>query len=999
MLKYRANRAGLQRPTVAVTAARGTVVARDSFHPARYYARLTSALVTKPNRLGPPTILCDAASRSMKTNELRELYLEFFESKGHTRCASDVLVPTWDPSVLFTPAGMNHFKDHFLGKVKLEFTRATSCQKCLRTGDIENVGRTAYHHTFFEMLGNFSFGDYFKREAILWSWEFLTSRKWLGMSPERLSVTVYKEDDEAAEIWASDVKLPANRIVRMDEDENFWPASAPSAGPDGVCGPCSEIYFHPEHGSEVEIWNLVFTQFNRVGSPPDNLRPLPSKNIDTGMGLERTAATLQGVDSNFHIDTLLPIVEAAAEVCGVKYDPRSETGRRLRRITDHVRACTFAVHENVYPGPNKEKYVVKRLLRRAVLDGHQLGMREPFLHRIVPMVVEMMNQPYPELSETSQRVQAVIENEETRFFDTIDDGLARIEAVFKQLSAAGKVTVPGEEAAELYQTYGVPPELFESMAEERQLAFDWSGFHSAMKQHGLVSETGEEIVMGDRGPIDALKRAVKSTEFLGYESVTAPATVRGIVAGEQLYDVYDQRGSEHPLILVLDRSPFYGESGGQVGDTGWVTGDDVKVRITDTQRDAGILLHVGYIESGTLRTGEQVTARVDAERREGIRRAHSATHILHHALQQQLGSHAQQQGSKVDEDWLRFDFTNLNPVDPEQVTEITSLVAEWVAADAPIQCQVLPLAEARSQGAMMLFGEKYPDPVRMVSMGDFSKELCGGTHLSRTKDVGSFEILVEEGVAAGTRRIVALTGNKAAEHLQQIEDALATAADLLATLPVGVVAATRRLIAEQRSLKKQLAGGGPGDVPSLADADTLPVGGGTVESRRAALAEVARLLSVGPLDVPDRIRAIQRDHESLRLRLAQRAAAGPLTADDLLAQAEDIDGVSVIVSEAAAAESNLMRHLIDQIRNKRSPAAILLASTTDDQKVVLVAGITADLKDRGISAGEWIRPVAAEVGGGGGGRADMAQAGGKNPAKVPAALEIARQKIRDLLHA
>ena len=340
----------------------------------------------------------------MQTNELREKYLEFFEGKGHTRRPSDVLVPTWDPSVLFTPAGMNQFKDHFLGKVKLDFIRAVTCQKCLRTGDIENVGRTAYHHTFFEMLGNFSFGDYFKRDAIAWAWEFLTDRKWLGIDPDRLSVSVYVDDDEAAEIWAHDIGLPPERIERMDEDENFWPAGAPSKGPDGVCGPCSEIFYHPATGKEVEIWNLVFTQFNRVGDPPDNLRPLPSKNIDTGMGLERTAATLQNVDSNFHIDILMPVVLAAAEVCSKRYQPDTDDGRRLRRITDHVRACTFAIHENVYPGPNKEKYVVKRLLRRAVLDGHQLGLREPFLHQIVPAVVDAMLPAYPELAETLAQV-------------------------------------------------------------------------------------------------------------------------------------------------------------------------------------------------------------------------------------------------------------------------------------------------------------------------------------------------------------------------------------------------------------------------------------------------------------------------------------------------------------------------------------------------------------------------------------------------------------------
>ncbi|MEQ8835660.1 MAG: alanine--tRNA ligase, partial [Lacipirellulaceae bacterium] len=469
----------------------------------------------------------------MQTNELREKYLAFYETKDHTRVGSDVLVPTWDPSVLFTPAGMNQFKDHFLGKVKLDFTRATTCQKCLRTGDIDNVGRTAYHHTFFEMLGNFSFGDYFKSEAIHWAWEFLTEEKWLGLDPARLSVTVYKDDDEAADIWHEKVGVPTAKIARMEEDENFWPASAPSLGPDGVCGPCSEIYYTDKTGKEVEIWNLVFTQFNRVGDPPDNLRPLPSKNIDTGMGLERTAATLQGVPTNYHIDILMPIVEAAAEVCGVKYELDSDAGRRCRRITDHVRACTFAVHENVYPGANKEKYVVKRLLRRAVLDGHQMGLSEPFLHKLVPAVVEQMKAAYPELTETVDRVSSVIESEEANFFGTIDAGLNRIDRVFEEMKSAGNMMVEGAVAAELYQTYGVPPELFEQIAAEQKLAFDWDGYAKAMEEHGQASGKVQHTVMGAKGPLDSLKQALEATEFLGYESTSVPEVhVLGIIAGE-----------------------------------------------------------------------------------------------------------------------------------------------------------------------------------------------------------------------------------------------------------------------------------------------------------------------------------------------------------------------------------------------------------------------------------------------------------------------------------
>ncbi len=938
----------------------------------------------------------------MKTDELREKYLAFYESKGHRRCDSDVLVPTWDPSVLFTPAGMNQFKDHFLGKVKLDFTRATTCQKCLRTGDIDNVGRTAYHHTFFEMLGNFSFGDYFKREAINWAWEFLTDKKWLGIDPERLSVTVYKDDDEAAEIWSSDIKLPTARIERLEEDENFWPASAPSQGPDGVCGPCSEIYFHPDEGQSVEIWNLVFTQFNRVGDPPDNLRPLPSKNIDTGMGLERTVATLQGVPTNYHIDNLMPIVQAAAEICGQQYSLDSEEGRRLRRITDHVRACTFAVHENVYPGPNKEKYVIKRLLRRAVLDGHQMGVREPFLHQLVPAVVEAMKAPYPDLTETVERVASVIEKEEANFFGTIDDGLHRIEKVFEEMRTDNRVKVEGAVAAELYQTFGVPPELFEALAAEHNLAFDWEGYTKSMEEHGEVSGKVQHTVMGAKGPIDSLKHALHSTEFLGYETTKAPAVVKGIIAGtppdDHLCDTMEEVGHENPLRVVLDRTPFYGESGGQVGDTGRLVGEGFEFEVSDTQKDGQLVIHIGHLLKGTMSEGAKVEAIVDVERRDGIRRAHSATHILHHALQQLLGTHAQQQGSKVDEDWLRFDFTNLSPVESEQLAKIGGDVEEKVLAAQAIKWETLPLAEARSQGAMMLFGEKYPDPVRMVSMGDFSKELCGGTHLENTREVQAFEILSEEGVSAGTRRITALTGKRAEEHSGQITEALQGTAQLLGCAPSAVPRNVQVLLEQQRDLRKTLAAGGAAPEVKAGGMSTV-VGQETVSSSQAKqiLTETAHLLSVAPLSVLERVTAVVEEVSTLHGRLEERAAAGPITADGLLESAEKIGEATIVVAEAPTAEPNLMRQLIDQIRQKVGTSAVLLASSEGDDKVTLVAGVSQDLQQQGAHAGNWVKPVAQTLGGGGGGRPDMAQAGGRQPAKLPEALQVAKETISEML--
>jgi len=943
----------------------------------------------------------------MKTDELREKYLAFFESKGHTRCASDVLVPTWDPSVLFTPAGMNQFKDHFLGKVKLDFTRAASCQKCMRTGDIDNVGRTARHHTFFEMLGNFSFGDYFKREAINWAWEFLTAKKWLGIDKGKLSITVFEDDDEAAEIWRNDVGVLADRIERMGEDDNFWPAGAPSQGPDGVCGPCSEIFYYNEGDPEgVEIWNLVFTQFNRVGEPPDNLRPLPSRNIDTGMGLERAAAMLQGVNSNFHIDILRPLVEAAADVCSIKYEPQTDDGRRLRRIADHVRACSFAVHENVYPGPNKEKYVIKRLLRRAVLDGRQIGLTEPFLYQLVGKVAELMANPYPDLRATVARVEGVIRQEEASFFATIDAGLERISRVFQEMRDGNRMTVDGAMAAELYQTYGVPPELLESLAAEEAFAFDWDGYQRAMEKHGEASGKVQHVVMGSKGPMDSLKEALHETAFVGYESTELSCVVKGIVAdsasNERLCDSIGSGQATQPIRIVLDRCPFYGESGGQVGDTGVLLEDSVEVEITDTQKDGKLLVLSGNVTRGTLTVGAVVTARVDDARRQAIRRAHSATHILHYALQKNVGSYAQQQGSKVDEDWLRFDFTNLAPVSAEQLAAIERDILNKIDAAAPVTAEILPLAEARQAGAMMLFGEKYPDPVRMVSMGEFSKELCGGTHLTNTSEVGTLEILAEEGVSAGTRRIVATTGKKAKQQRTHTEETLdALQKEFGGIEPAQIPAAIEQLAANLRNLKKQLAGGGGGGTSETFadDAQSQPQGAEnlTYTDKKTILKRIARALNVPPMEVPARVTSMRREVQELSDQLEQRSATGSVSADALLEKSATVGDAKVIVENLPSSNPNIMRQLIDQIRKQTDSSAVFLATLPGEDKVVLVAGVSRNLVDKGIKAGDWVKQIAPIVGGGGGGKPDMAQAGGKHPDKLPQALEEAVKWINGQL--
>ncbi len=936
----------------------------------------------------------------MKTDELREKYLSFFQSKGHHRQASDVLVPTWDPSVLFTPAGMNQFKDHFLGKVKLDFTRATTCQKCLRTGDIDNVGRTAYHHTFFEMLGNFSFGDYFKKDAIAWAWEFLTEKKWLGIDPARLTVTVYKDDDEAFQLWNEIIGLPTSRISRLEEDENFWPASAPSQGPDGVCGPCSEIYFTLDSGKTVEIWNLVFTQFNRVGEPPDNLRPLPSKNIDTGMGMERTASVLQNVTTNFHIDILMPIVQAASEVCGIPYQYESDNGRRLRRITDHVRACTFAIHENVYPGPKKARYVIKRLLRRAVLDGHQMGLREPFLHHLVPTVAQMMHAVYPELSQTTERVAQVMRREESDFFATIDSGLERIGRVFDDMQTSGRVMVDGQEAANLYQTYGVPPEMFQQIAAEKNYTFDWEGYRTAMGEHGKISGGGG-MELFETGPIETLKEALQHCEFLGYEKTTADAIVKGIIVGKPKADhlvgsVKTSKVTEMTRI-VLDRSPFYGESGGQLGDSGQLICSKGCFEVTDTQRSGDLIIHYGSVTSGELKEGDIVTAEVNETHRDAIRRAHSATHILHHALQKTVGGHAQQQGSKVDADWLRFDFSNQEPLTEEQLKTVEAISNDRIQDADSIVWKLLPLASAREAGAMMLFGEKYPDPVRMVCIGEFSKELCGGTHANRTDEIELIEILAEESVASGVRRITALTGKRAAGQRQKVDQLARQVASLLGCSIASVGDKSMDLVTAVRKLKKMASGTGNEQVPELI------VKGKNVQTSekytviRAAFKQAARALNVSLEEVPHRIEALLIEQTQLHQQLQQISTSGGMSVDDLLSQAEMVSGTQLIVAETPNANAGMMRQWIDQLRKRSTePIAILLANCVDD-KVTLIAGISQTLVERGFSAGKWITPVAETVGGGGGGKPDLAQAGGKLPAKLPEALQVAKDTWHSML--
>jgi alanyl-tRNA synthetase len=871
----------------------------------------------------------------MKTDELREKYLDFFVSKGCIKRPSDVLVPKDDPTVLFTPAGMNQFKNQFLGIGPLEFTKATTCQKCLRTGDIGNVGVTSYHHTFFEMLGNFSFGDYFKREAIHWAWEFLTSKTWLGLEPGRLTVTVYLDDDEAAQIWHKEVGLPLERISREDEYENFWPAGSPTNGPDGVCGPCSEIYYSPPSGGpKVEIWNLVFTQFNRVGAPPNNLRPLPKKNIDTGMGLERTAAVLQGFESNYEIDILKPLCRAAGELVGAAYEFGGPSGRPLRRIADHIRACSFAIHEGCLPGNEKENYVIRLLLRRASMEAFRLGKQEPILFQLVPMVAEMMQRPYPELKQTIDAVQLAIKAEEQQFLSVVDRGIQKFRRMVEQARSEGRTVLSGEAAFDLHQTDGFLVELTESLAAADGLQVDRERFNRCMEEHKRTSGRGAfaDSVMAE-GPLDTLRQK-GGTIFLGYEKQAVEARVVGLIADKRLIDQATAGTGHATLGLVLDQTPFYGESGGQVGDTGRLLGASGEFVVHDTQKNGELFVHLGELVSGTISVGQSVQAVVDVDRRAGIRRAHSATHLLHHSLRTVLGDNATQRGSKVEQDQLRFDFAHPHAVTADELRLIEDEINLRIASSAPISTAVMPLTDAKKLGAMALFGEKYPDFVRVVTMGDFSLEFCGGTHLSNTGQVGLCRVVKEELIAAGIRRITCLTGPKAMQRIRSTE---ALVADLAAALKASQ-----------------------------------------------------------PEELPRKVLSLQEELRQTKQELAKYTAQSlSATAAELVAQAETIHGTKLVVQLVNCPRDSL-KEFVDRIREQAASAAVLLGMETEG-KVALIAAVSKDLVARKLSASDWVKAAAKVVGGGGGGRPDLAEAGGKHPDKLAEALATGTQYLRDKL--
>jgi alanyl-tRNA synthetase len=856
--------------------------------------------------------------KTMTSNELRQAFLDFFHDHGHEVVASSPLVPGNDPTLLFTNAGMVQFKDVFLGDDKRSYRTAASSQRCVRAGgkhnDLENVGYTARHHTFFEMLGNFSFGDYFKREAIQYAWEFLT--KTLGLPEERLWVTVFREDDEAADIWLNEMKIDPERFTRMGEKDNFW-----AMGDTGPCGPCSEIFF--DHGESVEggppgspdedgdryveVWNLVFMQFDRAGD--GTMAPLPAPSVDTGMGLERIAAVMQGVHSNYQIDLFAHVIQAAADLLGVKNEGQSS----LNVIADHIRACSFLIVDGVLPGNEGRGYVLRRIIRRAIRHGKKLGMDGLFFHKLVAPLVKEMGDAYPELAKAQAHVEKVLAKEETRFAETLDQGMEILEAAIAELDGT---QLPGDVVFKLYDTYGFPVDLTADIARERELAIDEKGFEAAMD--GQRERARAASKFGVAGG-DALKTDVK-TEFLGYEGTEASGEIVGLFKDGQAVDEL-AKGDDGAVVLAT--TPFYAESGGQIGDNGILVDEGKLFRVDDTQKSSDANVHFGTVEQGALKVGDRIEAVVDADRRQAIRLNHTATHLMHAALRQVLGDHVTQKGSLVAPDRLRFDFSHYEGVTPEQLQEIENLVNGEIRKNIAADTNLMTYDDAIESGAMALFGEKYGDKVRVLRLGDFSVELCGGTHVDRTGDIGAFKITHEGGVASGVRRIEAVTGQGAMEWIDSNQRTLSDLAGMLRSTPDQAAAKVDALLKRTKDLEKEL----------VAAKQALVTGKAT-------------------------------DH-----------------ADAI----EEVAGIKVLATRMDGADARTLRDAVDKFKDKLQNGVVVLGSV-DGGKVHLAAGVTKNNIGK-IRAGDLIKPVAEQVGGKGGGRPDFAQAGGNDPSKLDSALK------------
>ncbi|EKK3981329.1 alanine--tRNA ligase [Cronobacter sakazakii] len=863
---------------------------------------------------------------SKSTAEIRQAFLDFFHSKGHQVVASSSLVPNNDPTLLFTNAGMNQFKDVFLGLDKRNYSRATTAQRCVRAGgkhnDLENVGYTARHHTFFEMLGNFSFGDYFKHDAIQYAWELLTGEQWFNLPKDRLWVTVYETDDEAYEIWEKEVGIPRERIIRIGDNkgapyasDNFW-----QMGDTGPCGPCTEIFYdHGDHiwggppGSPeedgdryIEIWNIVFMQFNRQAD--GTMEPLPKPSVDTGMGLERIAAVLQHVNSNYEIDLFQKLIKAVANVTGAT----DLSNKSLRVIADHIRSCAFLIADGVIPSNENRGYVLRRIIRRAIRHGNMLGAKDTFFYKLVGPLVDVMGAAGEELKRQQAQVEQVLKTEEEQFARTLERGLALLD---EELSKLTGDTLDGETAFRLYDTYGFPVDLTADVCRERNIKVDEAGFEAAMEEQRRRARESS----GFGADYNAMIRVDGASEFKGYDHTELTAKVTALfVDGKSV----EQVTAGQQAVVVLDETPFYAESGGQVGDKGELKGNGFTFTVNDTQKYGQAIGHIGELASGVLKVGEGIKAEVDHARRDRIRLNHSATHLMHAALRQVLGTHVAQKGSLVNDKGLRFDFSHFEAMKPEEIRKVEDLVNAQIRRNLPIETNVMDLEAAKAKGAMALFGEKYEDRVRVLSMGDFSTELCGGIHASRTGDIGLFRIVSESGTAAGVRRIEAVTGEGALSLVHAQNDRLNELSHLLKS-----------------------------------DSQTL-------NDKVRAMVE--------------RTRQLEKELQQLKEQQAAQESA------NLSSKAVDIKGVKLLVSELAGVEPKMLRTMVDDLKNQLGSSVIVLA-TVAEGKVSLIAGVSKDVTDR-VKAGELVGMIAQQVGGKGGGRPDMAQAGGTDAAALPAAL-------------
>lgn len=870
-------------------------------------------------------------SSDMNSNALRKLFLNFFKSQGHTIVPSASLIPEHDPSLLFTNAGMVPFKDVFLGLETRPYSRAASIQRCMRAGgkhnDLENVGYTARHHTFFEMLGNFSFGDYFKREAIHYSWKFLTEE--LHLSPEKLWITVFTEDDEAAAIWLSEIKVDPKRFSRCDKKDNFW-----AMGDTGPCGPCSEIFY--DHGSNlpggppgtliedgdryVEIWNLVFMQFQR--SLDGKLTLLPKTSVDTGMGLERLAAVMQGVTNNYDTDLFQPLIKAVAKEASLT----DFANTSLRVIADHIRACAFLVSDGVHPGNEGRSYVLRRIIRRAIRHGHKIGLDRPFFYRLVkPLAVQML-QAYPTLAKKQKSIEKILLHEEQQFARTLNQGLKLFEQELAKLQ--DKKQFPGSVAFRLYDTYGFPVDLTADVAREHGLTVDIAGFNKEMDRQRNQSKSASHFAVTTSFQLNEKK----VTEFVGYKELNSAAV--------PIVDLFDGKQSIEELsedeegFVILAKTPFYAEGGGQVGDTGYLVNATSRFLVTETFKEGALILHKGKLIKGHLKKGDKLKAEVDAEKRRAITLNHSATHLLHATLREILGEHVMQKGSLVEPDRLRFDFSHTGPLNVEQLKLIENRVNQQIRANLPVVTEVMSTEDAKNAGALAMFGEKYGDRVRVLTMGSFSKELCGGTHVSRTGDIGVFKITAEIGISTGVRRIQALTGQYALDWIGALEEQTNQLAKLFKSPKDNLLEKARLDMEAKQSLQKQIS------------------------------------------------------------TLQQSIVA--MMGEELISQAIEIQGIKLLISEINGVDIAGLRHLLDQLKNKLKPAVIVLAST-EQQHVQLVVGITKELTEK-IKAGELANNIALAIGGSGGGRPDFAQAGGGKPEALDAALKNVKHWVETRLN-